>query len=185
MSSARDAPRNRPRPEGPRRRRVFFGLWPDESTRAALVKTTRRAVHAAGGRPTPRENLHITIAFLGALEPDELDRARDVPPIRTGPFELTLDTLGYWARPRILWLSPSGQPDALGELERALWDGLAAQGFERERKVFMPHVTLSRRARAVNATVKPVRWAAERLTLLESVPVDRGVRYEPIGDWPL
>ena len=121
-------PENRPRPEGPRRRRVFFALWPDESTRAALAKTTRRAVRAAGGRPTPRENLHITIAFLGGLEPDELDRARDVPPIRTGSFELTLDTLGYWARPRILWLSPAGKPDALAELERSLWDGLVSAG---------------------------------------------------------
>ncbi len=173
-------------PEGKlKRRRVFFALWPDEATRTALARATRRAVRAAGGRATRRENLHITVAFLGGVTSVELDRARDVPPIATGPVELVLDTLGHWPRPRILWLAPSARPDSLVALERSLWDGLVAQGFERERKVFTPHVTLSRRARAVEETVRPVHWRAERLTLLESVPVERGVRYEPIQEWPL
>ena len=169
----------------PRRRRVFFALWPDEATRTALARATRRAARAAGGRATRRENLHITVAFLGGVTAVELDRARAVPPIGTGPVELVLDTLGHWARPRILWLAPSVRPDALMALERSLWEGLVAQGFARERKVFTPHVTLCRRASAVEAAVKPVRWRAERLTLLESVPVERGVRYEPIQEWPL
>lgn len=164
---------------------MFFALWPDETTRAALAKGTRRAVRASGGRPTRRDNLHITIAFLGGLTPVEIDRARDVPPIETGPFELVLNTLGHWTRSRILWLAPSERPDALMSLERLLWDGLLASGFEREPKLFTPHVTLCRRSRAVEEVVKPVRWQATRLTLLESVPVDRGVRYEPIEDWPL
>ena len=168
-----------------KRRRVFFALWPDDATRTTLARATRRAAGAAGGRATRRENLHITVVFLGGVTPVELDRARDVPPIGTGPVELVLDTLGHWPRPRILWLAPSVRPDALMVLERSLWDGLVAQGFERERKVFTPHVTLCRRARAVEEAVRPVRWRAERLTLLESVPVERGVRYEPIQDWPL
>ena len=164
---------------------MFFALWPDEATRAALAKATRRAVRAAGGRPTRRDNLHITIAFLGALAPVKLDSACDVPPIATGPFEITLDTLGHWPRPKILWLAPAHKPDALILLERLLWDGLAEQGFERDRKLFAPHVTLCRRSRAVNEAVKPVRWPVERLALVESVSSDRGVRYEPIQHWPI
>ncbi len=182
MSSASRADDGR---SSPRRRRVFFALWPDEATRTALARATRRAVRAAGGRATRPENLHITMAFLGGLTPVELDRARDVPPMGTGPFELTLDTLGRWSRPRILWLAPSVRPDALMTLERSLWERLVARGFEREKKIFTPHVTLCRRARAVAEAVKPVHWRAERLTLLESVPVERGVRYEPVDDWPL
>ena len=125
------------------------------------------------------------MAFLGGVTPVEFDRARDVPPIGAGPVELTLDTLGHWSRPRILWLAASVRPDPLMTLERSLWEGLVARGFEREKKIFTPHVTLCRRARAVAEAVKPVRWRIERLTLLESIPVERGVRYESIEDWPL
>src|SRR5262245_61104038 len=49
--------------EEPRRRRVFFGLWPDETIAAAIVRATKRAVRLSGGRPIAKERLHITVAF--------------------------------------------------------------------------------------------------------------------------
>jgi len=168
-----------------RRRRVFFALWPDPRTRLAVAKATRRAVRACGGRPIRTENFHITVAFLGGLVEAELDRAARVGPIDVGRFELTLDNLGFWTRPRILWLAPETAPDALLTLERVLWERLIEHGFEREARPYRPHLALARRARAVDAAIKPIRWFAAELTLLESVPVEGGVRYEPLRHWPL
>jgi RNA 2',3'-cyclic 3'-phosphodiesterase len=166
-------------------RRVFFALWPTVRTRLALARSAKRAIRRCGGRPTPPRHLHLTVAFLGKVDHRQLERALSIPPIAVGPIDLVLDRLGYWARPRILWLGPAERPPALVELETRLWDGLVAAGFRREPRAFVPHVTLARAARAVDEPVAPVRWPARRLALVESVPAAKGSRYRPLRFWRL
>jgi 2'-5' RNA ligase len=178
-------PDRRRSPEPPHRRRVFFALWPDDATRGAIMRASRRAVRLCGGRPTAKRNLHITVAFLGSLDEEAQARAASVPPIGTGPFELVLDVLGHFQQSRVLWLAPSTVPGELAALERELWAGLEGQGFEREPRVYRPHMTLARRARAVEEQIDPARWSVAAVTLVESVPLPRGVHYEPLRDWPL
>ena len=151
--------------ERPDRHRVFFALWPDDATRAAISRSTREAVRASGGRPIAKARLHVTVAFLGELTAAGLDVARSVPPIAVGAFELTLDTVGIWPESKILWLAPSSPPTALGDLEGHLWDALGNSGFHAEERVYRPHVTLARRARAIEGAVEGVRWAVSELAL--------------------
>lgn len=168
------------------RHRVFFALWPDDATRAAISRTTRDAVRASGGRPIAKERLHLTVAFLGELTAAGVATARAVPPIAVGAFELTLDALGLWPESKVLWLAPSEPSAALAELEARLSDALVERGFRSEDRVYRPHVTLARRARPpAEARVEPVRWAVGELALVESFPVGRGVHYEVLERWPL
>jgi 2'-5' RNA ligase len=46
--------------------RLFFALWPDTSLQAKLAAWGEQA--AGKGRAMRRENLHLTLAFLGATE---------------------------------------------------------------------------------------------------------------------
>jgi 2'-5' RNA ligase len=142
-------------------------------------------VRHCGGRPTPQDKLHVTVAFLGSLTAEELARAAAVPAPEVGSFELEFDTLGYWARRKILWLAPSRVPEALLALEQVLWERLRAQGFVREPRIFRPHLTLCRRARECTEAVKPVHWRVCEVTLMESIGDDQGGRYEPLRAWPL
>lgn len=167
------------------RRRIFFALWPDDATRGAIERASRRVVRLSGGRPTAKRNLHVTVAFLGMLGPEQLERAARVPPIDVGPFDLVLDRLGYFEGARALWVGPRNVPSTLTALEQRLWDGLERQGFEREPRIYLPHVTLARRARAVDEEITPIRWRVERLVLVESLSLHRNVHYEPLRDWPL
>lgn len=167
------------------RRRIFFALWPDEATRGAITRAVRRVLRLCGGRPTAKRNLHITVAFLGMATEADLEDAASVPPLGTGPFDLALDVLGHFQASRVLWLAPSVVPPELTALERELWAGLTGLGFEREQRAYRPHLTLARRARAVEEKVAPVRWRVESLTLVESLPVPGGVHYEPLREWPL
>ena len=174
-------------PEGAdqRRRRVFFALWPDDATRNAISRASRRVVQLSGGRPTAKRNLHITVAFLGMLDAEQLERASRVPPIAVGPFELELDRLGHFHGSRALWLGPTAVPPALTALERRLWEGLEREGFEREPRIYRPHLTLARRARPVDEAVTSLQWTVESLALVESVPLPQNVHYEPLEHWPL
>jgi 2'-5' RNA ligase len=177
MSGAPDEP--------PDRHRVFFALWPDDATRSAMSRATREAVRMSGGRAIAKERLHLTVAFLGELTAAGVDVARGVPPISVGPFELVLDAVGVWPESKILWLAPSAPPAALVELEARLWDALVEVGFHGEERVYRPHVTLARRARAVEAAVEPVRFDVRELALVESFPAGRNVHYEVLERWPL
>ena len=171
--------------ERPDRHRVFFALWPDDATRAAISRAMRDAVRVSGGRPIAKERLHVTIAFLGELTAAGLDVARGVPPIPVGPFGLTLDAVGVWPESKILWLAPSTMPDALRQLEERLWTALVERGFRAEERVYRPHVTLARRARAVDAVVEPVHFPVRDLALVESFPDGRNVYYEVLERWAL
>jgi 2'-5' RNA ligase len=177
MSSTADAP--------PERHRVFFALWPDDATRAAISRATRAVVGASGGRPIAKERLHVTVAFLGELAAAGLAAVHAVPPVAVGAFELVLDLVGVWPESKILWLAPSAPPEALLELEARLWDGLAERGFVPEERVYRPHVTLARRARPVEAVVEPVRFTVRDLALVESFPDGRNVHYEVLDRWRL
>jgi RNA 2',3'-cyclic 3'-phosphodiesterase len=168
------------------RHRVFFALWPDDATRAAISRATRAAVGSSGGRPVAKERLHLTVAFLGELTAAGLEVARSVPPIRSGgPFELTLDTIGIWPESKTLWLAPAAMPPALGELQARLWDALVERGFRADDRAYRPHVTLARRARPVESAVEPVSFAVRDLALVESFPDGRNVHYEVLERWPL
>ena len=171
--------------ERPDRHRVFFALWPDDATRAAISRATRDVVRVSRGRPIAKERLHVTIAFLGELTAAGLEVARGVPPIPVGPFELTFDAVGVWPESKILWLAPSTMPDALGELEARLWGALVERGFRAEERVYRPHVTLARRARPVESAVQPVTFAVRDLALVESFPDGRNVHYEVLERWAL
>ncbi|HEX7080767.1 MAG TPA: RNA 2',3'-cyclic phosphodiesterase [Gammaproteobacteria bacterium] len=177
-----EAPANE---ERARRRRVFFALWPDDATRNAISRASRRVVRLCGGRPTAKRNLHVTVAFLGGLDAEQLERASQVPPIPVGAFELELDSLAYFDGSKTLSLVPRSVSPPLAELERALWDRLEREGFEREPRIYRPHLTLARRARPVEEPVTPVRWPVAALTLVESIPLPRSVHYEPLEHWPL
>jgi 2'-5' RNA ligase len=173
-------------PDGrPGRHRVFFALWPDDATRAAISRATRDAVRLSGGRPIAKERLHITVAFLGELTAAGLDVARTVPPISVGPFELALDSVGVWPESKILWLAATALPDELVELEKRLWDSLVERGFRGEDRDYRPHVTLARRARPVDFAVEPVRCPVRDLALVESFPDGHNVHYEVLERWPL
>ncbi len=166
-------------------RRVFFALWPDADTRARLARATKDAVSRSGGRPIAKDRFHVTVAFLGNLTPAGLEIASAVPPISVGAFALVLDTVGVFAASRTLWLGARSVPPALSELESRLWEALTPKGFIREERIYLPHVTLARRARPVEAQIDPVEWPVDELALVESLPMGRNVHYEPLRSWPL
>jgi 2'-5' RNA ligase len=166
-------------------RRVFFALWPDDATRTRLARATKDAVRRSGGRPIAKDKLHITVVFLGGLTPAGLAIASAVPPIGVGAFPLTLDRIGTFESSRTLWLGARSVPPALRELEKRLWDALEAEGFIREPRIYLPHLTLARRARPVDAEVDPVEWQVGELALVESLPEGRNVHYEVLQTWPL
>ncbi len=168
-------------------RRLFFALWPDESTRQQLLRETRGVVRRCGGKSVPPANYHVTVAFVGTLPAERLDAiAAAGRATEFAQFELLFDRVGYWPRPRVLWAAPSRCPPALHTLVSALWDRLSDAGLERESRAYQPHLTLCRKlGQLVEAKLaQPVRWGASGFVLVESVVVDGRSSYQVIERFP-
>jgi 2'-5' RNA ligase len=172
---------------GPRLR-LFFALWPDAALRREISRATRAAVRASGGRPVPAENYHITLAFLGNVAESRLPELEKLAgTLRAEPFELTLGQLGFFAGPRALWLGLAEPCEALLTLQQGFVQMLGSAAWPVERRPFLPHMTLARKARDVGArqAVKPLRWRVEGFSLIRSITDPSGAIYQQLERWPL
>jgi 2'-5' RNA ligase len=166
--------------------RLFFALWPDDATRAALAEWCRRIHRATDGRPTRAETIHQTLAFLGDCRPERLAEveaaAGRVPPRR---FELVLDRAGLWKHNRIAWAGASVVPAELEALVAELRAALAAARLEFDPKPFAPHLTLVRKARpgAALPALEPIRWPVTGFVLVRSVLRPDGSDYAIQRTW--
>lgn len=173
---------------GEPRQRLFLALWPDDDVRRRIAKLTA-ACRVSGGRPVPRANWHITLAFLGGQDSETRRCIEAVAAaVRAPAFELRLDRLGYWPAPGgILWLGASEVPEALGRLAAHLSDGISTCGVERDRRPFHAHLTLMRRVQRVVRLdpLAPLSWPVEEFVLCESVTDPGGARYRVLARWTL
>lgn len=173
---------------GASRERLFFALWPDAAFRRAAGRVAARFGKRSGGRRIADDNLHVTLAFLGAVEPAQrtcLEAAADR--VEVEPFSLTFDQVGYWPRPRILWLGVSQMPPPLLTLVTALQGGISECGLEPESRPYCAHLTLRRRLRRPpprTAAVEPLSWPVEGFVLVRSDTRQDGAHYAVVRHWP-
>jgi len=167
--------------------RLFFALWPDAPTREALLQA-QQALAVTGGRPLHPLDLHITLAFLGQVPPEQLPCVlAAAEQVQAAAHTLTLTRQGWWRGPRVAWCAPDETPPAMLELVDQLWNGLAGCGFEREARPFKAHVTLLRKARMVDEAplASAIPWVAHEFVLAASLPGPAVPRYEIRQRWAL
>lgn len=129
--------------------RLFIAIDLPRSFKAELMRIQKEVRGmSCGGKFVPQENFHITLHFIG--ESDDIAGAAEamreaVRGIR--PFTLHLGKYtslekGSHGRTAVMEvLGDLGELTAMHEsLESALYD----RGFSRERKKFVPHITLGR-----------------------------------------
>jgi 2'-5' RNA ligase len=117
-----------------------------------------------------RENIHITLKFLGDINESLLEETKSVvTTLRFSPFLINLSEIGAFpnlGRPRIIWAGISEGENELSKIFRELEDALDVLGFNRERRRFSPHVTIAR-----------VRSGKNRRRLIETVLQNKDVAF--------
>jgi 2'-5' RNA ligase len=144
-------------------------------------------LHAlCGGRPTRPENLHVTLAFLGSVaEARVAEVERAASEVAPRAATLVLDQPGYWKHNRIAWAGASVVPTEIETCVAELRNALARVGLRFDAKPFVSHVTLLREARGPKAmpALEPIEWRIGGFTLVQSVTLQRGSRYEIRNSW--
>lgn len=167
--------------------RLFFALWPDAAVRAALAQSSEQVL-GKRVRRVPESNLHITLAFAGPVKAAVRQcLEQQAAAIRAAPFELVLEHVGHWPRPRILWAGPRHTPPALWSLVGGLNHAFEACGLALETRPWQAHITLARKiSRPPPVTaIAPIHWSISDFCLVESVTGPQGSSYRILASWKL
>jgi len=167
--------------------RLFFALWPPLELSRELYGVAGQILEG-DGRRVPPENIHLTLAFLGAVNASFRQCAEQgAAAIRTGSFTLTLEQIGCWPTSGIVWVGPPHTPEPLLRLVQELNAGLVACGYVPEERSYAAHLTLARKSRRRNKNfpIDPLTWEVRRFCLVQSHTHAEGARYEIVRSWEL
>ncbi len=135
------------------------------------------------GNYTKRENLHITLAFIGEYgNPDDVREAMEQVDFR--PFDIALDGVGNFGE--LFWVGLKDNPQ-LGGYVKKLRRVLAERDIPFDRKRFSPHITLIRKCSYKGGREIPVseppkgQMKATRVSLMRSERGKNGMIYTEIG----
>lgn len=174
--------------------RVFIALELNDEMKEYIDKKTKLIKkHAQKGRFTTRDNFHLTLKFIGNIEPDELT---DLTAAMTNaasniqPFSINLSTVDYFqkGRSKILYFDVIDQFNQLNNLFELLEAALATKGYPKDQRAFTPHITIGRKVRLkpsvekLNAllALNPRAITVEKISLMESTRINDRLRYIPL-----
>lgn len=124
---------------------TFFALQPTAKVRQEIFEWKDRVLPPFD-RPVTAANLHITLAYLGETAPWQLEQLlATAEAAMPSPIELTLDHMGYWPKPKVVWLGASTIPDTLVSLAGYLGRTAGSLRLQRDKRPYQPHLTLARK----------------------------------------
>jgi 2'-5' RNA ligase len=129
--------------------RLFVALEIPGEIRSALAVFLKelRAI-APRAKWVRADSLHVTLKFLGEVEPSKLAAVKTTLAAIRSPQAVVLDFrgLGFFPnekRPRVFWASMEASPN-LAPLAADIDQALHKLGFPPEERPFTPHLTLAR-----------------------------------------
>jgi 2'-5' RNA ligase len=176
--------------------RAFVAVFPPSEVRREALAWARHRSSDDRVRWTRPENVHLTLKFLGDVRAEALDGIRAALRevcAQHVPFDATLAELEAFPsaqRARILWIGVGAGSDRLLSLAADIDDALAPLDFEREKRPYVPHLTLGRvRGRPLHLVLtsgaEGTGFQVERIELTESSLTAEGVTYKTVGDFTL
>jgi 2'-5' RNA ligase len=182
--------------------RTFIAL-PLPADAHKMLEELRRPLLDLGAdvRWTPIESIHLTVKFLGEIEPSVLpalaDGIRRVV-LNSGGFSVRLQGLGAFPSlrsPNILWCGIQGDVGMLQALQQAVESACSQLGFAPEQRPFKPHLTLGRirRRRHLRPLLDCIRINSplecvadiERINIYQSSLSPRGAIHKILESFPL
>jgi RNA 2',3'-cyclic 3'-phosphodiesterase len=176
--------------------RTFVAVFPPLEVRREALSWAKRRSSDDRVRWTRPENVHLTLKFLGDVEAEAFGSIRAALGevcAQHAPFDAALAELGAFPsarRAKTLWIGAGEGSDRLRSLAADVDDALASLGFEREKRPYVPHLTLGRvRGRPLNLDLpsgaEGNTFRVGRVQLTESRLTAKGATYRTMGDFAL
>ena len=183
--------------------RTFIAVEPPDKLRKEIghLSAALGEELLSGMRWVNPNNMHLTLRFLGEIDPgrlEELEKVVGKAAHAVPHFGLEVDLLGYFGperSPRVIWLGLK-ECGGLGNLAASVEKGLISANFGRADKPFKAHLTL---ARLKGPLSRPPDWEKIRgglpsswpawpvgeVRIIESTLTPSGPEYKTLAHCPL
>lgn len=171
--------------------RLFIAINFEEAIRDSMAGTMEALQrHGVTGSFPEKENIHLTLVFIGEGGPAEQAKIEGVmKQVRVPPFNMTIQGFGRFPRRGgdICWLGI--EPcEPLQWLHKQLQDGLKSAGFSLESQEYKPHLTLGRKVIlpkdfdlfAFSRGIRPLTVEVREFSLMQSLHIQDALRYRPL-----
>lgn len=147
------------------------------------------------GKMTELENLHVTLKFLGEIDEEMLEKAKEkLKEVNFESFEAKLSEIGTFSvrrNPYIVWVKIGGE--GIFDLQKSVDSALAGLFALEER--FMSHLTIARvryvmdkegfRDYVRKLSVREEKFRVDKFILMKSELGSTGPKYTKIADYLL
>lgn len=171
--------------------RLFIAVGFSDHNREILYGMTQRLrARAIQGNTTKKENLHLTLAFIGEVPVSVYKKTCAVMDVmRSESFELIFDRFGKFVQPDglLYWIGARNNPVLLS-LQKELVQALEKNQIPVDGKAFKPHITLGRRMRMEEGfgeeefekSITPVKQRVNSISLMKSERVNGKLVYTEV-----
>ena len=168
--------------------RLFIAIECPDNIKTELEKSIVQVRHACiRGKFSRRENLHLTLIFLGQVPASRVGEITSVMDVcAVPPFSTTIGSMGRFRRSGgdTLWRQVSAD-SGLILLQSHLAVLLREKGFPLEDRSFRPHMTIARRAvlgvrtrlSDLSAAMPNLSFTVDGITLMRSELLPSGPVY--------
>lgn len=171
--------------------RLFIAINFEEAIRDSMAGTLEALQrHGVTGSFPDKENIHLTLVFIGEGGPAEQEKIEGaMKQVQVPPFKMTIKGFGRFPRSGgdICWLGI--EPcEPLQLLYKQLRDRLKLAGFSLESQEYKPHLTLGRKVIlpkdfdlfAFSRGIQPLSVEVREFSLMQSLHIQGELRYRPL-----
>ena len=161
--------------------RLFIAIQLSDAMKDALTAAQDEMyAHGVRGNFTTRENMHLTLAFIGEY-PDKEPVMDALVSVSFSYFSIALKGLGCF---HDLWWAGMGESAPLAAVVRRIRRALAENEIPFDKKRFSPHITLIRKAAGTmpGIQIDSVSMPVKSISLMRSDRGKRGMIYTEVGE---
>ena len=164
--------------------RLFLAILPDNGIKDELCFVQKRLrMQGVKGDFTPRENMHLTLAFIGEYA-DPGFVSEILGEVTFEPMRLVID--GFGCFDDSFWIGVKEDRGLETNVKR-IRKALADNGIPFDKKKFMPHMTIARRIEYEKGFPTdapfPAGMDANVISLMRSDRGKNGMIYSVVDEW--
>jgi 2'-5' RNA ligase len=168
-------------------KRLFLALEVPDFEKCAITLWREQALPELSA-PVFTDNLHLTLCFLGNTDLEiEQELIAKLNHVQGSKVHLYFTEIGYFKKPKVLYLKPEKTPHTLLNLVQNLNEMVSSTETNLNHLEYKPHITVARKvSQYPNIVDSPsIQIQFTDIALYHSQSTNNGVRYKKLRSWPL
>ncbi|PAJ74436.1 RNA 2',3'-cyclic phosphodiesterase [Pseudoalteromonas sp. NBT06-2] len=168
-------------------KRLFFALEVPDFEKCAITLWREKTLPTLTSSVIT-DNLHLTLCFLGNTDIEiEQNLIAKLNHIHAQKIDLSFTKIGYFKKPKVLYIQPNKVPEHLLYLVQQLNEIALSEGGVLNYLDYKPHITVARKTSDHSHIIlsPDIKIQFTDIVLYHSQCTKNGLRYRKLRNWPL